>query len=129
MPHQCVRCGTLYEDADDTILKGCGCGAKLFFFIKKEKLQQMQNITSNLTPKEKEEIEKDVFELAGSQMEENEPVVLDLESIRVLKPGKYELDLVHLFRKDPLIFKVGEGKYVIDLIATFAEMKKNKEAK
>ena len=129
MPHQCVRCGTMYEDGDDTILKGCGCGAKLFFFIKKEKIQQMQTITSSLTPKEKEEIEKDVFELAGSQMEENEPVVLDLESIRVLKPGKYELDLVHLFRKDPLIFKVGEGKYVIDLIATFAEMKKNKEEK
>lgn len=37
-----------------------------------------------------------------------------------MKPGKFELDLVHLFNKDnPLIYKLGEGKYVIDLAETF----------
>ena len=124
MPHQCVRCGTLYEDGDSTLLKGCECGAKLFFFIKKDKLKQVQEATDNLTTKEKQQIEKDVFDLVGSEVDKNDPVVLDLESIRILKPGKYELDLVQLFKKEPLIFKVGEGKYMIDLIASFAGLKK-----
>lgn len=47
------------------------------------------------------------------------PVILDMESIRVLQPGKYELDLVHLFKKDPLIIKLDEGKYMIDLPQAF----------
>ena len=128
MPHQCVRCGTLYDDGDETILKGCHCGAKLFFFIKKDKLKQIQEATADLTTKEKEQIEKDVFDIVGSEVDKNEPVVLDLESIRILKPGKYELDLVHLFKKEPLIFKLDEGKYMIDLIETFANIfKKDKK--
>lgn len=122
MPHQCVRCGALYEDGDNALLKGCSCGAKLFFFIKKDKLKQVQEATENLTIKEKEQIEKDVFDLVGSEIDKSDPVILDLESIRILKPGKYELDLVHLFKKEPLIFKVGEGKYMIDLIESFSSL-------
>ena len=41
------------------------------------------------------------------------PVVLDIEAIRVLQPGKYELDLVHLFKKDPLIIKLEDRKSVV----------------
>ncbi|MBW2993034.1 Zn-ribbon domain-containing protein [Candidatus Woesearchaeota archaeon] len=122
MPHQCVRCGTLYDDTDKVIMKGCSCGGKLFFFIKKDKLKQIQEKTVELTPKEKEQIEKDIFDIAGSDIDQKEPVVLDLESIRVLKPGKYELDLVHLFKKEPLIFKLDEGKYMIDIIETFSNL-------
>ena len=122
MPHQCVRCGALYEDGDNALLKGCSCGAKLFFFIKKDKLKQVQEATENLTIKEKEQIEKDVFDLVGSEIDKSDPVILDLESIRILKPGKYELDLVHLFKKEPLIFKVGEGKYIINLIESFSSL-------
>jgi predicted nucleic acid-binding Zn-ribbon protein len=47
-----------------------------------------------------------------------------MEAIRILKPGKYELDLVHLFKNDPLVYKVGEGKYIIDLIRSFSPSKK-----
>ena len=36
MPHQCVRCNAFFEDGADEILKGCSCGGKLFFFVKKE---------------------------------------------------------------------------------------------
>jgi len=45
--------------------------------------------------------------------------VLELENIRVLKPGKYELDLVDLFKGKPLVYKLADGKYVIDLVSTF----------
>jgi predicted nucleic acid-binding Zn-ribbon protein len=124
MPHQCVRCNTFYEDGATEIIKGCKCGGKLFFYIKKEKLNEAQNIASQvqLTQKEKEQIEKDVFDLVGSELDQNEPVVLDLEAIKVLKPGKYELDLVHLFKGEPLIFKLEEGKYMIDLVESFKKL-------
>lgn len=119
MPHQCVRCGHLYQDGDSIILKGCPCGAKLFFFIKPKFLEESQKAVTQLNKKEREEIEKDVFDLLGIKPEEEKPVVLDFESIEVLSPGKYHLDLVHLFKKEPLIIKLEEGKYLIDLLQAF----------
>ena len=126
MPHQCVRCNNFYEDGSSQILKGCTCGAKLFFYIKKEKLEQAKKeLALNLNDEDKQQIEHDVLEMVGTTDPEV-PVVLDFESIRVLKPGKYEIDLVHLFKGEPLIFKLDEGKYVIDLAETFEQMRKKK---
>ncbi|MBU0628136.1 MAG: Zn-ribbon domain-containing protein [Nanoarchaeota archaeon] len=131
MPHQCVRCSTFYEDGATEIIKGCKCGGKLFFYIKKEKLEQAQKAAEqiNLTPKEKEQIEQDVFEMVGSEIDRDEPVVLDLEAIRILKPGKYELDLVHLFKKEPLIFKLEDGKYMVDIVESFNSLGNKRKGK
>jgi len=126
MPHQCVRCNTFYEDGATEILKGCPCGAKLFFFIKKDKLDEVKKMQENikLTKKDKEQIEEDVFDLVGSEIDRNQPVVLDIEAIRVLRPGQYEVDLVHLFKNEPLIFKLEDGKYMIDIVETFEKFRK-----
>lgn len=119
MPHQCVRCNTFYDDGATEILKGCKCGAKLFFYVKKDKIKQAEEIVEELSEKEKDQIETEVFDIIGYEREEK-PVILDLEAIRVLKPGKFEIDLVHLFnKKDPVIFKLEEGKYIIDIPQTF----------
>ncbi|MFW6378610.1 MAG: OapC/ArvC family zinc-ribbon domain-containing protein [Nanoarchaeota archaeon] len=51
----------------------------------------------------------------------------------MLKPGQYELDLINLFQqKQPLIYKLEDGKYVIDILESFKKMgseklKQNKE--
>ncbi|MFT4303116.1 MAG: Zn-ribbon domain-containing protein [Candidatus Woesearchaeota archaeon] len=130
MPHQCVRCSALYPDGAKEILTGCSsCSGKLFFYIKKEKLEELKkaNEEIKLSDKDKKQIEKDVRELVGDQIKENDPVVLDLESIRIKKPGQYELDLVHLFKGDPLVFKLEEGKYMIDVIETFNKFTKKKK--
>jgi len=128
MPHQCVRCGKLYDDGSTEILKGCSCGARLFFFVRKDAVKKAEEITKNLTPVEKEAIEKDVLDIVGEErIREEQPIILDFESIRAVEPGKFELDLVHLFKKDPLIYKVGEGKYIIDLPTTFSQMKNGKK--
>ncbi len=127
MPHQCVRCSSFYEDGAKELLNGCGCGGKLFFFIKREKLEDMRKIAEevNLSDKDKEQIEQDIFDLVGSEIDRDQPVILDLEAIRVLRPGKYELDLVHLFnKKEPLIFRLEEGKYMIDLVQSFEKFRK-----
>jgi len=123
MPHQCVRCGTLYEDGAKEILQGCSCGARLFFFISKSKLKRAEEI-KKLSKKEKKEIEKDVMSLIDVEKQKDKPIILDLESVNISKPGKYELDIVRLFKKEPLIFKLEEGKYVIDLPESFKKLKK-----
>ena len=126
MPHQCVRCNTFYEDGAQELLKGCSCNGKLFFFIKKDKLEEMKKLTDdiNLSKKDKEQIEQDVFDLVGSDIDKSQPVILDLEAIKVMRPGKYELDLVHLFKNEPLIFKLEDGKYMIDLVQSFQKFSK-----
>jgi len=129
MPHQCVRCSKIYEDGSQEIISGCSCGAKLFFFLRKEKLKELkatQDAIQKLEPEEKKQIEKDVYNIIGVDASE-EPVILDLEAIRVVKPGKFELDLVQLFnKKNPLVYKLEEGKYIIDLAETFRRERKDK---
>ena len=122
MPHQCVKCSKIYTDVSDELLKGCECGGRFFFFIKKEDLEEASRITGSLSSDEKEQIEADVSELIGLE-DSDKPVILDLESIRVTKPGKYEISLVDLFSGKPLVFRIGEGKYVIDLASSFKKDK------
>jgi len=126
MPHQCVRCGKFLEDGDQALLTGCSCSGKLFFYIKKEKIEAVkkESVIESLSSEEKKELEKDVFDIVGHNPDSDDPVVLDFESIRVLQPGKYELDLVSLFKSQPLIFKLDEGKYLIDLPNTFKDFLK-----
>ena len=129
MPHQCVRCGKFYDDGSDIILRGCECGAKLFFFVRQSAIEKAKNATANLSVEEKVEIEKEIFDLMDVTPETNsDPVVLDFESIRVLKPGKFEIDLVKLFDKSkPTVYKIGDGKYMIDIAETFNNANKNKK--
>ncbi len=124
MPHQCVRCNKFYDDGSNEILSGCSCGGKMFFFVRKEAVEKAKEITVSLSTEEKKQIEEDVYDLIGEEKQEK-PVVLDFESIRVLKPGKFEIDLVSLFKKEPLIYRMGDGKYMIDIASVFdAELKK-----
>lgn len=123
MPHQCVRCNKFYDDGSQEILKGCSCGGRLFFFVKPSVLSSQPDIAINLSDEEKRKIETDVFELA--EIKDNDaPVVLELESVNVKQPGKFEIDLVRLFKGDPLIFRLQEGKYIIDVAETFRRMRK-----
>jgi len=123
MVHQCVRCNRFYEDGAKELLKGCECGGKFFFFVKNKDLEQAKDIASSIPDEEKTQMEKDVFEMIGIT-DKSKPVILDIESIRINKPGQYEISLVDLFSGKPLVFRIGEGKYIIDLANTFREAKK-----
>ncbi len=124
MPHQCVRCSKLYADGSREILAGCDCGGRFFFFMKEQSVQESQSFTANLTTEDKQQIERDALELIGDktkkEVAKDHPVVLDLESIRVNQPGKFEIDLVDLFKGEPLVYKLDDGKYVIDIASTFS---------
>lgn len=123
MSHQCVKCGKIYESTAPEILKGCECGSHYFFFLKNEDLLIKE--TESLTKIEREEIMQDIKEVIGPEIEK--PVILDLESVRVTKPGKFEIDLVSLFKRKPVIYKLEEGKYIIDIASTFKFFEKKEE--
>ncbi len=119
MAHQCVHCGKIYSKASQEILSGCSeCGGHFFFYVRDDQLEKLKREPLPIPEKDKERIEKDVREMVGA-VDYETPVILDLESIRVMGEGKFELDLVRLFNKKmPLIYKLEEGKYVIDLAST-----------
>lgn len=127
MPHQCVRCGKIHDDGSNTILKGCSCGAKLFFYVKKEHLETAKEKVSQLSTEQKEEMINDVYDIMGNDIDRDKPIVLDIESVNILKPGTYELDLVTLFKKAPVVYKIEEGKYVIDVVESFKNLSKGKK--
>ena len=120
MPHQCVRCSKIYENGAQELLKGCICGAKLFFFVKQSFIEQnnKKEILQNLTDEDKTKIEKDVQDLMDNT-KDDDVVILDFESVKLTGNGKYELDLVSLFKDEPLIYKLEEGKYMIDIAEAF----------
>ncbi len=121
MPHKCVHCSTIHEDGSEAVLNGCSCGSRFFFYISKEKLERLKESQKDksspeLSSEEKKQIEEDVREIIGLKEEDDTPVVLDFESIKVLKPGKYLIDIHKLFGNErPLIYHLEEGKYIVDL--------------
>ena len=131
MPHQCVKCSNIIEVGSRELLEGCNsCGGRFFFYIKDEQLERLKESPIEIPEEEKEKVEKDIREMAGIT-EEDTPIILDIESVRAVGSGKFEIDIVNLFRKDrPLIYKLEEGKYIIDLASTLREnMKDIKEIK
>lgn len=128
MPHQCVHCGKIYPIASKALLEGCDdCGGHFFFYIKEGQVEKAKQHTQEIPQEEKKQIEQDIREMAGIT-EEDIPVILDFESVRVSAPGKYEIDIVNLFQKDrPLVYQLEEGKYIIDLTSTINKDRKFNE--
>ena len=113
----------MYPDAAEELLKGCTCGSHFFYYIRKDLYNQakqhVQEKIEQFDSMDKKQVEKDVREIMGIEEKDEIPVILDLESVRILEPGKYEIDIVNLFsEKRPLVYKLEEGKYIIDLAST-----------
>ena len=121
MAYKCVHCSSIYKDGSQELLTGCtNCKSKFFFYVKEEKLKQLMEsgeLEPKLTSDEKRQIEEDVRDIIGLDEDDEEtPVFLDFESVKVLKPGKYLLDLQKLFAMDkPRVYQMENGKYIVDL--------------
>jgi len=130
MPHQCVHCKRIIPSGGKELLDGCSdCKGRFFFYVREEQLENLKEQPVEIPVFEKDKVEKDIREMAGIT-DADAPVILDLESVRAIGSGKYELDLANIFRKDrPLVYKLEEGKYIIDLSPVLKPMKKEDEKK
>jgi uncharacterized protein len=119
MPHQCVHCSKIIDVGSKEILEGCdSCSGKFFFYIRDEQAKRIKEAKEEPIPEfntlDKKRVESDVRSIL--KMEDDEkPVILDLENVKVLSPGKFELDIVSLINRKPIVFKLSEGKYLIDI--------------
>ncbi|MFH0817921.1 MAG: Zn-ribbon containing protein [Candidatus Micrarchaeota archaeon] len=103
MPHKCVRCNRIYTDGDSHALSGgCICGAKVFIFTNEGDLDSIEDIRW---------IEE---ELAGIVKKTQAPVSLEVENVRVLQNGIFEIDIKSL-SKNPVVVKDIEGVYYLRL--------------
>ena len=128
MPNKCTRCGKIHADDSPSLVNGCDeCGSKFFFYIRQEVLEKADKELKKLSPKEIDEIEKDIRDIIPEEVDEDETVVLDLEAIRIIKPGKYEIDVTNLFNQKPIVIKMAPGKYELDLSVLLSRLSGKKE--
>ncbi len=67
MPHQCLKCGHVFEEGSSQLLKGCpGCGGNRFFFTKEPLDEKQRNI---ITEKVGKDINTAIMDLMGEQGE------------------------------------------------------------
>lgn len=131
MPHQCVKCSRIIPAGSRELLEGCeDCKGRFFFYIRDDQIKKIKEELIEIPEEEKKQVEKDIRDMAGIT-DEQAPVILDIESVRSIGEGKFELDLSKIFRKDrPLVYKLEEGKYIIDLASTLRmDIKDIKEIK
>ncbi|MFW6026952.1 MAG: Zn-ribbon domain-containing protein [Nanoarchaeota archaeon] len=113
MPHQCLKCEKVYDNTSNAIIVGCpNCGSKLFLYIKNMPKDETE---IELNSHKKDMIIQEISNFVDIE-ETQKPIIFKLENIRVLSPGKYEIDINQLMKKEkPIVYKVDEGTYVIDL--------------
>lgn len=123
MPHRCVKCGREYRTNECEILKGCReCGSKKFVFVPLVE-REKEPSTPDEVPVKREEKEP---------KEEESPDFVPvpahdrLESIRIVSPGTYELNIEKLAGSDERVVGVGkgEGSYLVDLLSMVRPKKK-----
>ena len=69
MPHQCLKCGLVYEEGSPQLLKGCSeCGGNRFFFTK-EPLDEKQR--NNKMEEVGQDLNTAIYELMKNQNIDN----------------------------------------------------------
>lgn len=125
MPHKCTQCGREFEDGSTKILKGCpSCGGKKFLYIREA--ERHDDVLKEKTIDEiAQETGEEVLEVKPDLRKKEEIEVFErIESIRILGPGSYELNIDKLARSDEVVVGLEkEGKYVVDILSMVRKRK------
>jgi predicted nucleic acid-binding Zn-ribbon protein len=132
MPHKCTKCGREYKDGSTEILRGCAsCGGKKFLSVIEAEINK-----DVLEEKSIEEIadesHEEVLEIVEQPTTRKKEVEMydRVETIRIVSPGSYELNLEKMAKTDERIVSVGkEGSYIIDLMSMAKDEPKKKRTK
>ncbi|WOF16526.1 hypothetical protein F1737_07335 [Methanoplanus sp. FWC-SCC4] len=129
MPHKCTQCGREFKDGSTEILKGCpSCGGKKFLYVKKDDLHKDVLEEKSIDDLAKE-TKQEIVEIKSEKEEEDDEIEIyeRIESIRVISPGSYELNIEKLASGDDMIMQMGtDDKYVVDILS-MAKPKRRKK--
>ncbi|VVC02687.1 Zn-ribbon containing protein [Candidatus Burarchaeum australiense] len=114
MPHKCVRCNQLHTAGSLALRNGCECGSKVFVYLSDEDAQR-----------ELGDMKWIEHELAHIVEKNASPISLEVENVRVLTKGIFELDVNSLV-KNPIVIKDEDGVYYIRLGGQGKKKKKGK---
>lgn len=140
MPHKCTRCNQTFKEGASEILSGCpNCGWNKFLYltdIPEEVSGQeapTQNEAESTTPEDTGVM--DINELINKVEIEEKPkthTVLDssrVESIKILGPGSYELNIESLLDRPEIVMALKEeGTYIVHLPSIFSKGDKKRKS-
>jgi predicted nucleic acid-binding Zn-ribbon protein len=129
--HKCIRCGSIFQDNDESILRGCtNCGSIFFLYMSTEKeAQEIQQIQEELEKKDtslEKELTKQI-EKKKEEVKEKRRIKrpkFGVETVKIVKEGVYEINLDALMKKKPLIIFEKGKVYFIHLPSVFESIKR-----
>ena len=130
MPHKCTKCGREYKAGSTEILKGCAsCGGKKFLYVKDTEINK-DVLEEKSISEIADESHEDILEIVEPKKKEQVEMYDRVETIRIVSPGTYELNLEKMAKSDQRIVSVGkEGNYIIDLMSMAKDKPKKKKGK
>ncbi|PWR72694.1 Zn-ribbon domain-containing protein [Methanospirillum lacunae] len=130
MPHICLRCKTRLEAAPGLAPRCPACGGTRFAFEsprKAEAAKALESVSpiSEEPPQPTNDINIPV-ETRQVEEKQSEPLTPEsVESIRIVEPGKYDLNLLRLAESDDRVIQVGkDGNFRLDLNSMIRPKKK-----
>ena len=130
MPHKCTKCGREYKDGSTEILKGCAsCGGKKFLYVKETELNK-DVLEDKSIDELAQESREEILELPEPKTKQEVQMYDRVETIRIIAPGTYELNIEKMAQDDERIVSVGkEGSYIVDLMSMAKDEPKKKKGK
>ena len=130
MPHKCTKCGREYKAGSTEILKGCAsCGGKKFLYVKDTEINK-DVLEEKSISEIADESHEDILEVIEPRKKEQVEMYDRVETIRIVSPGTYELNLEKMAQSDQRIVSVGkEGTYIIDLMSMAKDQPNKKKGK
>jgi predicted nucleic acid-binding Zn-ribbon protein len=133
MPHKCTRCESVFKDGAAIILNGCPkCGWNKFLYVKDADDRSETGIKEAVPPAASRFI-KEVDEILGNTQPESKEAKVEpkpdeigerVESVRIVSPGSYELNLESLLERDEIVMALKEdGTYLVHLPSVFQKKK------
>lgn len=154
MPHKCTRCETVFKDGAAIILNGCPeCGWNKFLYVRDEKVEKavsavepvsiagktadanitvpqpaakfIREVDEILANKDVQSEIKDETEVKELKAEKKtEEIGSRVESVRILSPGQYELNLDSIMKREEIVMALKEdGTYIVHLPSVFQKKK------
>ncbi len=126
MPHICIKCKTQYEEGSPTLLSGCTeCGSRFFALVRtvekaSEKVPEEEVKLKDMPISDRSELD----EILGDR----DLKEFYVETIRIVSPGVYEINVDALMKKEPIIIRQGTV-YTINFPSVFLTLERKGKVK